>query len=756
MIITKNKLFGGIIIFGLITLLFILLDVQYFFLREIFSCIFLTTIPGLLIMLILKIRKIGFWEYLVYTIGLSIAFLMFAGLAINWIFPLLHITGQPLSLIPLLISFHLVLSILGLIAYERNEDISLEIKFPKLDSLNKFFFILPIFLLVMSILAAINLNNGGSNILTMIVLGEITTYFFLIVLFRNKLNDSIYPLSIIITSLSMLLMFSLRSWYISGWDVSREAYVFGLTMGKQIWLINSYIDSYNSCLSISILPTIIKIMTSISPGMIFKVFIQIIFVFHSLTIFLIFRRYVKPVASFVAAFLYFGGVYYNSTFPTLIRQEVAFLSFGLMFLVLFNERISTKLKNILFIIFGFSTVVSHYSTSYIALVILIFIYIFNFIYKLYENRRIKRGELEPEKRERFYLKGWVILILLVFQIVWVAQFSTVSNDITGTAENTYKNIGRIFSESLNDSTIKNALLRKVGSEKYTDHELIEYIDENKKLFIPSDAYPIQQTQNFSPKITSSENVQYEDKNVASILFYLYQFIKYSIMFSIVFGTLFIFINKTEFIHKEFAFAIIISILLMFLIIVLPFIYKVYNFERLFQQSLMFFSLSSVIFFQIIMKRFRSFFLFFAILLYAGYSLFTMGFLLPLSGGNPTMNLYNKGFFYDTFYTHKEEVSSINWLSVNYQSEDVYMDPHSQLKFYAFGDPTMNIKARVIPIFMSKSAYVYSSYSNTTKGLNYLDAREKFDKGVISFNFPNQFLDENKNKIYNNGSSEIFK
>jgi len=140
---TKNELLSGILIFGLITNLLVLFDIQYFYLRAIFSFIFLSTIPGLLIMLILKIRKIGFWEYLVYTIGLSIAFLMFGGLFINYALPLAGI-GKPLSIIPLLISFNVFLLVFWIIAYKRNKEILFEIRLPKLDWLNKIFFITPV------------------------------------------------------------------------------------------------------------------------------------------------------------------------------------------------------------------------------------------------------------------------------------------------------------------------------------------------------------------------------------------------------------------------------------------------------------------------------------------------------------------------------------------------------------------------------------------------------------------------------------
>jgi uncharacterized membrane protein len=756
MILRKNNVFFGILLFGLTTLFFVLFNIQYFYLRAIFSFIFLIIIPGLLIILMLKIRKIGFWEYLVYIIGLSISFLMFTGLAINRILPWIHITDKPLALTPLLISLSVILSIFGIIAYKRNKKISLKISLPKFNLLNKLFFTIPIIFLILNISGAITLNNGGPNYLTMVMLGGIAIYVFLIVFLRDKLNENVFPWTVLLTSVSLLLMYSLRSWHISGWDVSQETYVFRLTMENQRWLINSYVNSYISCLSISILPTIINIITSIKTELIFKLIFQILFIFHSLTIFLIFRRYVNAVMSFIASFLYFGSVYYNSSFPSLTRQEIAFLFFGLMFLILFNNKINPKLKNFLFLIFGFSMVVSHYSTSYIAFAIFLLTYIFNLIYKLYENKRIKKGNLRLKNRERFYIKGKVILVLFLFQVIWIAQFSVLSNGLKDAVKNTYINIGNIFSESLKDSAIKNALFRNLIIEGYTDKELNEYINENKILLTPLNAYSKEQVKDYSPKIRDSEIIYSKNQYLTNALFYLYQFIKYSIILSIIFGSLFICISKTNVINKEFVFAIIISILLTFMIMLLPYVSKVYNFERLFQQSLMFLSFSSIIFFQKIMKRFGNLFLFFAILIYMGYSLFNTGFLLKFTGGDPTFNLYNTGRTYDEFYTHEEEIRSINWLTRNHQSITIYMDVHSLLKFYAFGNPKIKNYDKVIPVFMSKLSYVYSAYSNKIKGLNYLDAREKFNKGAISFNFPTEFLNENKNIIYNNGGSEIFK
>ena len=92
--LTRSKIFYGILAFLLIVNLLVIFNIDYFYIRAILAFIFIVTIPGLLIMLIFKIREVGFWEYLVYTIGLSIAFIMFAGLVVNWTLPFLHITDK--------------------------------------------------------------------------------------------------------------------------------------------------------------------------------------------------------------------------------------------------------------------------------------------------------------------------------------------------------------------------------------------------------------------------------------------------------------------------------------------------------------------------------------------------------------------------------------------------------------------------------------------------------------------------------------
>ena len=257
--LTKNKLFLSILIFTALIDILVAFNLNQFYIRAILSFIFLITVPGLLIMLMMKIREVGFWEYLVYVIGLSVSFIMFAGLAVNWILPWLHITDKPLSTWPILICFNIFLLSFWIIAYLRNKDLKpINLNLPKLDPLNQIMFIIPMCFPVLAILGAFLLNNHGPNYLTMIMLGGIAIYVFCIVLFRKKLNPNIYPWALWMISISLLLSGWLRSWYVSGVDINEEYYIFQLIKENGYWSMSLLSHAYNAMLSVSLLPTILS------------------------------------------------------------------------------------------------------------------------------------------------------------------------------------------------------------------------------------------------------------------------------------------------------------------------------------------------------------------------------------------------------------------------------------------------------------------------------------------------------------------
>ncbi|GAG39728.1 unnamed protein product, partial [marine sediment metagenome] len=71
---------------------------------------------------------------------------------------------------------------------------------------------------------------------------------------------------------------------------------------------------------------------------------------------------------------------------------------------------------------------------------------------------------------------------------------------------------------------------------------------------------------------------------------------------------------------------------------------------------------------------------------------------------------------------------------------------------SFSDSYPFVLDGIFPSIIDKNAYVYLGYTNAIKKRTFTYTMGR----PLGYNFPNLFLGNNKNKIYNNGGSKIFK
>ena len=594
--VTRKKVALFILSSLVIMNLLIVFEFNKFYIRPIITFLFLLFIPGLILMFSLKIRKVKFWEYLVYTIGLSISFIVFGGLTINWILPFLDITHKPLSTIPILTCFNLFLIILGTIAWKRNRDLkSFKVTMPKLDAINHIFFIIPISFPAISILGAFLLNNFGPNLLSMILLGNIATYILFLTIFKKHLNENVYPWALWMIGLSLLLSFSMRSWYINGWDNFLEYYVFNLAKNYSVWEYSRYISSYNTCLSLTILPILVSLMSNIKGMFVFKLLFQIIFSFTPLIVFIFSRRHFSLFLAFLSSLIFMIPIGFVDM-TALLRQEISFLFFGLSILILTNRNINKSQRTILFLIFGASIIVSHYSTSYITLALLLFVTVLNFLFHRLKPKKIRI-------RKEVYLRGILILILIIFGFFWYSQISSTSDGLTETLKNSFSNLNNLFNEELMEegSSIFNQLnpfyspSNSLALENYVS-DIYETYD-NKAGSAPY--YDAKNVRPIYSKIVSNKiNINYV-KKIFLINRFLVIFLKILIFLGFF---VFIFNNK---ISIEERLILLVFILFLIMMITLPVLSINYNLGRFYQQGLMLLSTLTVggmlLFYKIIKK-----------------------------------------------------------------------------------------------------------------------------------------------------------
>ena len=206
---------------------------------------------------------------------------------------------------------------------------------------------------------------------------------------RSVLRESTIAVALYMLSLSLLLMTSLRGWYVTGHDIQREFRLFDLTAGQGIWSVDGFRSAYNACLSITILPTIIQRATGIPDLYVFKVVFQSLYALCPVLIYLIARRFASRAVAALAAVYFVAYPTYFGDMPFLNRQEVAFFFLGTAVLLMTNRAVAVRTRRVGFAVFGIGVVLSHYSTTYVLLAVLGLCWAFTLL------RRLPSSESEP-------------------------------------------------------------------------------------------------------------------------------------------------------------------------------------------------------------------------------------------------------------------------------------------------------------------------------------------------------------------------
>jgi uncharacterized membrane protein len=346
--------------------------------RGIIAFVFLSFIPGFVLLKILKLDERNLVDTILLSAGLSIAFSMFIGLLINE----LYLIGfsQSLSTVPLTVGLSLSTLVLFLVGYwhDLSENFSSKgIQWNVTRGLVSRSVIL-VLLPVLGVVGALFLNIP---ILLLLII-VIAVLYASSVLSTRLVPSKLYPLMIFTISLALLFHVVFTSNYIIGYDANLEYYVFKLTQINGHWsFLNANINpaqtvNYNSMLSITILPAIYSALLNISGEMLFKVLYSFVFSLVPVTLYRLYERQIGKLASLLSVFFLISGilVFYGVGIISLNRQIVAELFLVLSIFILLDKKISINKRRSLLIVFGVALVVSHYSLMYIYLILISIVY----------------------------------------------------------------------------------------------------------------------------------------------------------------------------------------------------------------------------------------------------------------------------------------------------------------------------------------------------------------------------------------------
>lgn len=342
---------------------------EIFAIRIVIAFICLMYLNGVLFLRILRIHKISNIQSILYSIGTSIAFLMFMGMLIDLLYPILGII-RPIAFIPLMITFSLFTVLLCAVAYRRDTESLIT---PKLEikSINKTVLIL--LLPLMAIFATYLINNYQNNVV-LILMFIIIAFIPILASFDKFITKDIYPVTIFSVSLALLLSTSLFTNYITGWDINTEYFFSNLVVTESYWNF-SIPDFLNAMLSLVITVPIFSKISGLSVVGIFKIIYPFIYSIVPLGLFWVFSKQTNKKMGFFACILFIFVFMFFLVMPYLARQEIGELFFILMIMLMVEDKLRPKAVLIFTIIFIPALLVSHYSMDYIYIFLVLLSYL---------------------------------------------------------------------------------------------------------------------------------------------------------------------------------------------------------------------------------------------------------------------------------------------------------------------------------------------------------------------------------------------
>ena len=298
---------------------------------------------------------------------------MFLGLFLNTLYP--HV-NKPLSTFPALVSLNISIGLL-LMAFaimNRNADYSFRNVLGNINLSFKHLFspqILPMLLPFLAIIGTHLMNTYHNNTLLITLLILIPASFSSIILYWKKISTDIIPFVIWSIAISLLLMHGLSCDYITGSDIHEEHYTFQITNYFNHWDIGNWLHGYNTCLSLTVFPTLIASISGLNGLQIFKIVFQLIFSFAPVMLYFVYKRFIGSCFSFIASIFFISQYTFIYEMVEHCRQEIALFFFILLILTIFSTDINKFQRQMLVLIFGFCTILSHYTTGYIFLTLLL-------------------------------------------------------------------------------------------------------------------------------------------------------------------------------------------------------------------------------------------------------------------------------------------------------------------------------------------------------------------------------------------------
>jgi uncharacterized membrane protein len=752
---------------GLLALMVVLADLPVPGLTPVAGLWLCIVLPTLLLWQRLDLPTSHTAEGLVYSLAITLLALMLGGLALNQVLPLVGI-DRPLDRIPVMIALVLALALLA--AWRRDEVRALPR--PALDAREWALVGLAALVVVGAVAGAIRLNNGASGALALGVLVVAALIVVGLLVWRERLDESAICAVLYLLALALMLMTSLRGWYIVGHDIQQEFHALGLTSVNGAWDVSLFREPYNACLSITILPALIGRVAHLHDPYVLKVVIPFLFAVCPVLVYRIARRFVAVAPAVLSAVYFMAFPTFFTDMPFLTRQQVAFIFLGAGFLVITAGEQPLRRRRGWLAVMAVGVVFSHYSTIYVLLGVMAIALL---AARIPDLMRVLRRSRAPRpilrlRREPLVVTWPIVLGLGLLVAIWTGPLTGTSGQLEKTVLDSAQGIvsGDLLGNRSSD--VSYSLL--AGQTKTLEERIAEYraqtIEDGAAGRAAGTYYPLSVVERYPtvaleqpdlPVTSLGDVVESAGVSVPFVNSVLRAGFARLLQVFVIIGLVVAGLGLVQWfrVTHEFFLLAAASFGVVITQVLLPALTVEYGLLRSVQQGLFvlapFLVAGSIApFIWLGLRRATTA----AAVIGTTFFLSLTGVLPTLLGGYPAqLHLENSGEYYDLYYVQPQERAALAWLS---QRVDPSSEVQSELQSdrYRSADPaafaSFRVSDDIYPTFLRPDAFVFLGESVVQRGTAALP--EGNDR--ITYRYPRALLDAQKDLVYNSAGGAVYR
>jgi uncharacterized membrane protein len=726
--------------FAALALVGLLVPLQRWWPAQVLLAPLLLTVPGVILLRALRVPGAVVSSFPVYVPCASIVVMFGSGLAVDIMGPLVGVTA-PLRLAPLLAGLEVICLALLAVSVNAPADVAI----PWRSLLRPASFVWPLIVPLVAAAGALRLNSGHGAGVALIAACGFVALLIAAASFSSRLDESLLRVVLYAASLAALWSYSLRGDGLYGFDIATEYQKLQQTVQTGIWHAAHPNDAYGAMLSVTVMPAELHILSGIPCLLVLKVVYPMIYALFPVAIFDLGLRVLSRCWAFVAA-TFTMGQYAFIEIASVARQEIALVFFAAMVIAMLDTRMQRRTQWALVALLSLAMTLSHYSTTYFAVTLI--------------------GLMLPMQwtaswfREIPRITGAVTVAFVTAfagAVIWyipVTHSDSHLIQVVQTAETQGFNLlpNRAPGSSLLSAYLQGNTKTPIQAAQY-EQEISSFYLFNRPYIRPlPDASDLKYALRNSaiPEPPVKWHLGYDAFSLGLLIIE-----QLANLLAALGALLMVLRRKAPVIVRQIGLLALVTTLLLTLLRFSGTLAVVYGQERAQLQGLVLLATSLCWTIQGLasVRKIRPAEVLTVAVACLAVVLVNTSYLVGAElGGGTSVNLANSGAAFEYFYTTAPELASAQWLGAAIEpGQLVYADEYGQLRLAATTGIQDELILDLTPLTLNSHAWVYASRTNVIDGR----AFAPYNEHLATYVFPADFLNDNYDLVYTDGSSEVF-